>query len=193
MIFNDVKALFTSVPLDPATSICQKQTSTGTFISVYNLHVYPKNHYPTRVLPENTYFLFQGKYFEQVHGAAMGSSISPLIVNLFMEEFESKAITSASNPHRLWLRYMDNIFAMQQVEHDHHFLQLINCIDAHMQFAMDNPKEDTSIPFLDTLVSLGPKNTLITSTYRKPHQYRPVSSLGQQTTSYHPNTVCSIL
>ena len=35
-----------------------------------------------------TYFLFQGKYYEQVHGAAMGSPISPLISNPFMEEFE---------------------------------------------------------------------------------------------------------
>ena len=34
---------------------------------------------------KNTYFLFQGKYYEQVHGAAMGSTISPLIANLFME------------------------------------------------------------------------------------------------------------
>ena len=35
----------------------------------------------------NTYFLFQGKYYEQVQGAAMGSPISPLIANLFIEEF----------------------------------------------------------------------------------------------------------
>ena len=48
---------------------------------------------------KNTYFLFQGKYYEQVHGAAMGSPISPLIANLFMEEFEVKAISSASHPH----------------------------------------------------------------------------------------------
>ena len=43
------------------------------------------------MLPEfclkHTYFLFQGKYYEQVHDAAMGSPIFPLIANLFMEEF----------------------------------------------------------------------------------------------------------
>ena len=33
---------------------------------------------------KNAYFLFQGKYFEQVHGAAMGS-INPVVANLFME------------------------------------------------------------------------------------------------------------
>ena len=30
----------------------------------------------------HTYFLFQGKYYEWVHGAAMGTPISPLIANL---------------------------------------------------------------------------------------------------------------
>ena len=33
----------------------------------------------------SAYFLFQGKYYEQVEGAAMGSPISPFIANLFME------------------------------------------------------------------------------------------------------------
>ena len=37
-------------------------------------------------------------YYEQVHGAAMGSPISPLIANLFMEEFEVKALSTAQNP-----------------------------------------------------------------------------------------------
>ena len=39
-----------------------------------------------------TYFLFPGKYLEQVQGAAMGSPICPLIANQFMEEFEVKPL-----------------------------------------------------------------------------------------------------
>ena len=46
----------------------------------------------------HTYFLFQDKYYEQVQGAAMGSPISPLIANIFMEEFEVKALQSFPNP-----------------------------------------------------------------------------------------------
>ena len=33
---------------------------------------------------------------------------------------------------------------------------------------MEDPKENGSIPLLDTLLSLGPYNTLTTSVYRKP-------------------------
>ena len=47
---------------------------------------------------KNTYFLFQGKYYEQVHDAAIHSPISLLIAKLFMEEFEAKAISTAPTP-----------------------------------------------------------------------------------------------
>ena len=41
---------------------------------------------------KNTYFFFQDKYYEQVHGVAMGSPISPIVINLFMEKFETNHI-----------------------------------------------------------------------------------------------------
>ena len=37
----------------------------------------------------------------------MGSSISPLITNLFMEEFEVKTLSAALTPY-LWLRFVDD-------------------------------------------------------------------------------------
>ena len=37
-------------------------------------------------------------YYKYVHGVAMGSPISPLMANLFLEEFEVKAISSDPNP-----------------------------------------------------------------------------------------------
>ena len=91
----------------------------------------------------------------------MGSPISHLVANLFMEEFKANAISIAPNPPRLWLRYVDDTFVIQQTEHSPQFLQHINSIDQHTQFT-------TGTPFLDTVVSPGPSNTLITSVYRKP-------------------------
>ena len=44
-------------------------------------------------------YLFQGKYYEQVHGAAMGSSVTPIIATLFIEEFKVKTLSSAPHPH----------------------------------------------------------------------------------------------
>ena len=58
--------------------------------------------------------------------------------------------------------YVDNTFVIQQADNNHQFLQHINCMDTHIQFTMDDPKEDGSIPFLDTLISSGPNNTITT-------------------------------
>ena len=87
----DVKAVFTSVPVDPAISIIKNKLQQDPQLhkrtSMYIQHI-------TTLLEfclKNTCFLFQGTYYEQVHGKAMGFPISPLVANPFIEEFESKA------------------------------------------------------------------------------------------------------
>ena len=42
----------------------------------------------------------------------MGSPVSPVVANLFMEEFEHRALTSAVNPPRLWKRFVDDPFVI---------------------------------------------------------------------------------
>ena len=114
---------------------------------------------------KNTCLLFQGKYYEQVHGAVMGSQISPLIANLFIKEFEVKALRFS--PHQ-WLRYVDDTFVIQEAKHSQQLLERINSQDPHIQFTIEEPKEEGALPFLDTLVSPGPNNTQVTTVYRKP-------------------------
>ena len=116
---------------------------------------------------KNTYFLFQGKYYEQVHGAAMGSPISPLIANLFKEEFEVKAFITAPNPH-LWLRFVDDTLIIHKAQHSKQLLQHINSQDPNIQFTVEEPGPDGSILFLDTKVTPGPNNTINMTVYRKP-------------------------
>ncbi|XP_076455782.1 uncharacterized protein LOC143290313 [Babylonia areolata] len=38
-----------------------------------------------------TYFTFEGQFCQQTEGAAMGSPVSPIVANLFMEDFQEKA------------------------------------------------------------------------------------------------------
>ena len=46
----------------------------------------------------STYFVFQGQYYEQTEGAAMGSPLSPIIANIYMEHFETRAFETAPHP-----------------------------------------------------------------------------------------------
>ena len=47
---------------------------------------------------KNTYFSFQGQFYEQVEGAAMGSPVSPIVANLHMDYLEPKALSTAPTP-----------------------------------------------------------------------------------------------
>ena len=85
----------------------------------------------------------------------MGSPISPLIANLFIEEFQVKAICSAFHPAQLWLRYVEDTLVIQQAEHCHQFLQYINSLKSQIKLITEDPKEDSSMSFLDTLLSPG--------------------------------------
>ena len=125
MTSYDVKALFPAVPMDPSIQIVQQKLQKDpslpnrTNMSIPQIITLLENSL------KNTYFLFQGKYYEQVHGAAMGSPINPLIANLFMEEFEVKTPRTVHTPC-LWLRFINDISVIQKAEHGQLLLQNIN-------------------------------------------------------------------
>ena len=97
----DVSALFTSVPIEAAIKIIQRRLELDQELhSRTNMKV----EHITSLLEfclKTTYFQFQGSFYEQINGAAMGSPISPIVANLFMEDFEVKAIQSAKNPPKM--------------------------------------------------------------------------------------------
>ena len=162
----DVKALFTSVPIQPSIQIVKQRLQQDTTLPQRTCMSIPQIITLLEFCLTNTYFLFQGKYYEQVQGAAMGSPISPLIANIFMEEFEVKALSTCPHPS-LWLRFVDDTFVINKAEHSQALLQHINNQDPHIQFTVE-PTQQGSLPFLDTLVTIERNNTFSTTVYRKP-------------------------
>jgi len=57
-----------------------------------------------------TYFTFWGVIYQQRFGTVMGTPVSPIIANLFMEWLEQRAIATApvNCRPRLWKRFMDD-------------------------------------------------------------------------------------
>ena len=168
MMSFDVKALFTSVPIEPALKIIEKllkedhSVQSRTTMSIQHIMDL------LGLCLRSTYFTFRGKFYEQVEGAAMGSPISPIVANLYMEDFETRAIQSSPNPPLLWRRFVDDTFVIMKKCHREEFLQHLNSVDKNIQFTAEEPGPEGALPFLDILIKPDQEGRLHTTVYRKP-------------------------
>ena len=65
-----------------------------------------------RTKTSETRFIFKGSIFDQIDGVAMGSSLVPVLANLFMSFHEQNMIQQATNVKPIFYkRYVDDIIA----------------------------------------------------------------------------------
>ena len=132
----------------------------------------------------------------------MGSPVSPVVANLYMEYLEQKALSTAPHPPKFWGRYVDDTFVIHKEANKQGFLQHINSVDPAIRFTVEDNKEDGSIPFLDTIVKPEADGSLSITVYRKPthtDQYLQLDSHHHlsakfsviQTLSHRASTMCS--
>ena len=94
----DVLALFTSVPIDPSLKIIKDllvkdpTLKNRAVIGLDDINIL------LEFCLKNTYFSFQGQFFEQLDGAAMGSPVSPIVANLYIKYLKQKALSTAPHP-----------------------------------------------------------------------------------------------
>ena len=198
----DVKALFTSVPIQPSLDIITKLLEKDPSLpNRTNMNIRQINSLLEFCL-RSTHFTFQNKHYEQIEGTTMGSPISPTVANLYMEDLESKAIQSAPHPPAFWKRFVDDTFVIIKSFHKQEFLDHINSIDTNIQFTSEESREDGSVPFLDMLIIPQEDGTFHTTIYRKPthtdmylqwDSQHPISSKYSVVGSLHhrASTVCS--
>ena len=110
--------------------------------------------------------MFQGRCQKQLKGVATGSPISSIVANLYMENFEVKALSTSCQPPGLWKKYVDDTFVFIKMANKNEFLEHIKSIDKDLQFTVENTRADGSMPFLNTLVIPQSDGSLTTTVYR---------------------------
>ena len=143
--------MFTCVPVDESLVIVKDLLSADeTLISRTNLT--PEQ--VTELLGvclKTTYFVYDGKFYVQREGAAMGSPVSPIIANIFMENFEEKAIASFHAPPRYWGRHVDDTMLIMDKSEVDNFTQHLNSVHDSIKFTVEQ-ESNNSIAMLDTLI-----------------------------------------
>ncbi|XP_049267759.1 uncharacterized protein LOC119378700 [Rhipicephalus sanguineus] len=104
MVSFDVKSMFTRIPVDYAVDCCRSALKNDDSL-------------PARTPLEaddvcrlldfclrNTYFSFNGSFYKQVFGTAMGASVSVSCANIALEALEEEALATVQPAPKLFLR-----------------------------------------------------------------------------------------
>ena len=97
----------------------------------------------------------------------MGSPVSPIVANLFMEWFEEKALNTFPYDITLWRRYVDDTIVALCDSLIDDLTQHINSIEPAIKFTREE-ESNRSIPMLDTLTTRNEDGHLSFTVYRKP-------------------------
>ena len=144
----DVKSLFTSIPLQLALHCTENAIKNSTvelplptedIMDLLNLCL------------TSTYFLVQRQTL-QLHGTAMGSSVSVVEAEIVMQNIEEQVLATYTRTVPLWLRYVDDTFTAVHKEGIDDFHEHLNRQNADIQFTKEI-EENGKIPFLDCLVT----------------------------------------
>ena len=163
----DIDSLFTNLPLDETIEICVKKL----FKSKKNVKGMNKKQFKTLLefATKKSFFLFNGKFYVQTDGVAMGSPLGPTLANVFLchwEEIWLKKCPKQFQP-LYYRRFMDDTFVLFKSENDvKKFHKYIGSRHSNMSFTFETENENC-LPFLDVLVSRD-GNNFSTSLYRKP-------------------------
>ena len=165
MVSYDVTSLFTNIPLDETISIAIDYIlEANPNIKISREELKTLFHFAT----SGSHFLFDGKFYDQIDGVAMGSPLGPVLANLFMAHHEKDWISGfQSSTISFYKRYVDDIFCLMENEVEaKKFLDYLNNQHSNIKFTMEI-EVDKKIPFLDVLITSTKEGWFSTSIYRK--------------------------
>ena len=170
LVSYDVSSLFTNVPLGETIQILADNLNNWfNETHLLNLSRMDLSVDLFRASTKDQLFQFNGQFYEQTDGVAMGSSLGPLLANVFMGSIEVTLVLEGKMPS-FYKRYVDDTLTiMPDTASAARFLQVLNNRLSSVKFTMEK-KSNGLLPFLgmqllhsaphiETKVYIKPTNT----------------------------------
>jgi hypothetical protein len=160
----DVESLFTNVPVKETidviiSTIQREKMNIGIPLNILR-HL-------LELCTLNVQFLFNGVYYRQVEGCAMGSCLGPVLADIFMGYLESRLKSKIDGTCKVYKRYVDDCFLVVSNEVDVSLLlDAFNKAHENIKFTLEEEKAGR-LPFLDVLCMREENGTVRTRIYRK--------------------------
>ena len=162
----DVDSLFTNIPLDETIDIVVK----GVYGTKRKVNGIWKNDFRELLYmsTKGTVFYFDGSYYRQKDGVAMGSPLGPALANAFLCYHESSWLIECPLAYApvFYARYVDDIFVLlRSAEHVSRLATYLSSKHQNINFTFETEEHDT-LPFLDVKI-FRDVNGFTTSVHRK--------------------------
>ncbi|XP_062710247.1 uncharacterized protein LOC134288682 [Aedes albopictus] len=162
MISLDVTSLFTNVPRSLVIkNIIERWNEVKTQI---NLDLFLEI---VEYCMEASFFCFEGQYYKQTYGTAMGSPLSPIVADIVLDSVISLAMQSIPFEITIFRKYVDDIFMAIPRNSEQLVLEAFNSVEPRLQFTIES-ENDRRLAFLDTTVIRNQDQSLTTEWYAKP-------------------------
>ena len=180
LVSFDAVSLFTKIPCDKAIKYIasmiriRKVMMKGWSINIQQLKTLLK------VCLNNTYFEQNGNFYRQKFGVAMGSPVSAVIANLYLDHIDKLVNRKHKKDILLYMRYVDDILAIVRKNKELAILESLNKFDSSIKFTMEE-ESNGAISFLDIAIKREGTLGLRTSVFRKANhsgQYLHFHSFG---------------
>nr|XP_022905894.1 uncharacterized protein LOC111417759 [Onthophagus taurus] len=150
----DVTNLYTNIPTTETLQILKNILD-----EKLNNETDSKNIYKLfEICIQQNFCSFDGQYYTYDKGLPMGSPLSGLMADIFLNNLEEKMINNNKNPYNnniiMWQRYVDDVLVVLNTKEDHITKNLhayINTLHENIQFTLET-EQDNRINFLDITI-----------------------------------------
>ena len=188
LVSFDFKSLFTSVPTDSAHQQVREVLMNNQDLLHQHTSLSIEEILELLTLCLNAAVLqWQDQIYQQVHGTPMGSPISVVLAELFMQKLEEEIFLNGPYQPIFWKRYLDDIITVLPRDLIHVFLDYINSVNEHITVTVET-ETNNFLAYLDLNLIRKEDGHLMFDVYRKPTYRTTFWKMTVITLPVHKNT-----